>query len=392
MPFTETSVMHERVCFVVACLRGEEPMALLCARYGISRKTGYKWLRRYQEAGAAGLADRSRAPRTVSHGVAPEVAEQILLLRQRHPTWGPRKLLARLRQDAPEVAWPAASTAGDLLKRQGLVSGRTRRHRAPGAAGPVFAPASANESWSADFKGWFRTRDGVRCEPLTISDNYSRYLFACQAVPRVGFAQVQPHFERVFREHGLPQALRTDNGAPFAHRFGLGGLTRLSVWLLKLDVWPDRIAVGRPDQNGRHERMHRTLAQDTASPPADTLALQQARFDEWREVYNTVRPHEALGQRSPGQVHCRSARAYPEVLRPWEYPPDHHVRRVNAKGYFRWRDGVLYLSEALAREKVALVQNDSGDWIIRYRGFDLAILDDRLNDIRSSGLARSGQT
>src|SRR5690606_7054792 len=139
-------------------------------------------------------------------------------------------------------------------------------------------------------------------------------------------------------------------------------------------------------------RMHRTLAQDTASPPADTLALQQARFDEWREVYNTVRPHEALGQRSPGQVHCRSARAYPEVLRPWEYPPDHHVRRVNAKGYFRWRDGVLYLSEALAREKVALVQNDSGDWIIRYRGFDLAILDDRLNDIRSSGLARSGQT
>ena len=392
MPFTETSVMDERVCFVAACLRGEEPMALLCERYGISRKTGYKWLGRYHEAGLTGLLDRSRAPHTVSHGVDPVVAEQILALRQRYPTWGPRKLLARLQQDAPEVAWPAASTAGDLLKRQGLVSPRPRRSRAAGAAGPVCTPSSVNESWSADFKGWFRTRDGVRCEPLTISDNYSRYLFTCQAVPRVGFEQVQPHFAQAFRDYGLPQAIRTDNGTPFAHRGGLGGLTRLSVWFLKLGVWPDRIAVGRPDQNGRHERMHRTLAQDTASPPADTLSLQQARFDDWRQTYNTVRPHEALGQRSPGQVHCRSPRPYPEILRPWEYPPDHHVRRVNVKGYFKWRDRVLYLSEALAREKVGLVQNDSGDWIIRYRGFDLAILDDRMNDIHSSGLARSGQT
>lgn len=391
MPFAETSLMDERLCFVAACLRGEEPMALLCARYGISRKTGYKWLGRYREAGMSGLTDRSRAPHTVPHEVDRAVAEQILALRHRYPTWGPRKLLARLQQDAPQVAWPAASTAGDLLRRHGLVSARLRRTRAPGNAGPLGAPLAANESWSADLKGWFRTRDGVRCEPLTISDNYSRYLFTCQAVPRVGFEQVQPHFVRVFREHGLPQAIRTDNGAPFAHRLGLGGLTRLSVWFLKLNVWPDRIAVGRPDQNGRHERMHRTLAQDTASPPAATLALQQARFDDWRQTYNTVRPHEALGQRSPGQVHCRSARAFPEVLRPWEYPLDHHVRRVNVKGYFKWRHGVLYLSEALAREKVGLVQDDDGNWIIRYRNFDLAILDDRLNEIRNSGLARSGQ-
>ena len=290
MPFTETSVMDERMCFVAACLRGEEPMALLCGHYGISRKTGYKWLGRYREAGLAGLSDRSRAPHTVSHGVEPEVAEQILALRRRYPTWGPRKLLARLQQDAPGVAWPAASTAGDLLRRHGLASARQRRARGPGSAGPVREPVAANESWSADFKGWFRTSDGVRCEPLTISDNYSRYLFTCQAVPRVGFEQVRPHFERAFREYGLPQAIRTDNGSPFAHRLGLGGLTRLSVWFLKLDVWPDRIAVGRPDQNGRHERMHRTLAEDTAAPPAATLALQQARFDAWRRTYNTVRP------------------------------------------------------------------------------------------------------
>ncbi len=394
MPFTETTIMDKRLCFVAACLRGDEPMTSLCRRYDISRKAGYKWLRRYREEGVAGLEDRHRGPHSVAQGIEPEISEQIIALRRHYPTWGPRKLLARLRADAPTQTqtqtWPAASTVGDLLKRQGLSRPRTKGRRAPDTAGPSVEPAAANESWSADFKGWFRTGDGVRCEPLTISDNYSRYLFTCHAVPRITFDLVQPHFVHAFQEHGLPRAIRTDNGAPFAHRLGLGGLTRLSVWFLKLDIWPDRIAVGRPDQNGRHERIHRTLAEDTAALPAETLALQQARFDDWRQIYNTIRPHEALGQQSPGQVYRPSPRPYPAILLPWEYPEDHHVRRVYKSGYFKWRDGFVYLTEALAHETVALMQDDDGNWTIRYRGFDIAVLDDHATKIRCSGVARSG--
>jgi len=365
-------------------------MATLCRRYGISRKTGYKWLGRYGEGGVAGLEDRNRAPRGTPHGLAPEVTEKILTLRRRYPTWGPRKLLARLFVEFPSATWPAASTVGDLLKRHGLVRRREKGRRSPDSSGPIVEATGANESWSADFKGWFRTGDGVRCEPLTISDNFSRYLITCQAVPKVTLGEVQPLFERAFRDHGLPRAIRTDNGTPFAHRPGLGGLTRLSVWFLKLDIWPDRIAVGRPDQNGRHERMHRTLAEDTASPPAADLALQQARFDDWRETYNTIRPHEALGQQCPMQFQQPSARPFPAVLHPWEYPADHHVRRVDAKGYIKWRDGRVYLTEALRKETVALFCDDNGNWAIRYRKFDLAVLDHHSGEIFCSGVARSG--
>jgi transposase InsO family protein len=390
MPWTEVTVMDERLCFIAACLRAEEPMTALCGRHGISRKTGYKWLERYRAEGAAGLSDRSRARQTQSLAIDAEAAAWVLALREERRSWGPRKLLARLALDHPERGWPAASTVGDLLRRKELSRRRGRPAREPGAKQPLVTPVAANEVWSADFKGWFRTGDGVRCEPFTVADGYSRYLLACEPVPRVSATAVRPILIRLFQEHGLPRALRTDNGSPFANRRGLAGLSELSVWLLTLEIWPDRIVPGRPDQNGRHERMHRTLAEEVARPPSASLVAQAERMEAWRWDFNTQRPHEALGQRYPASLWQPSSRPYPETIRAWDYPADHFVRRVNTNGYISWRDQPLYLTEALRGQTVALARRDDGDWWVRFRGFDLAVLDDRNNALRRSGLARSG--
>jgi putative transposase len=285
--------------------------------------------------------------------------------------------------------WPAASTVGDLLRRHDLTRPRPRRARPDGDKPALTAPAAPNDSWAIDFKGWFRTGDGVRCEPLTISDGFSRYLMACQAVPQVTAGCVRPILVAAFQSHGLPRALRSDNGSPFASAGGLAGLTQLSVWLLTLNIWPDRIDPGRPDQNGRHERMHRVLHEDTARPPAATLSAQQARLDIWRNDYNGYRPHEALGQRCPASFYTPSPRFYPDRIANWDYPADHQARQVNSKGYIKWRDTAVYLTEALCGQTVALAQGDDGDWAIRFRQFTLAMLSDASNQIRPVRLART---
>jgi transposase-like protein len=390
MPWPEMSEMDARLIFIAACLRHEASLSATCDRHGISRKTGYKWLQRYREAGAAGLVSLSSARHTVAHAMDAAIAAAVLSLRDERPTWGPRKLLARLRMDRPELTWPAPSTVGDLLRRSGRSQPRLRRRLDDAKRTPLQSePLAPNESWSADFKGWFRTGDGVRCEPFTVSDGYSRYLLACEAVPQVSWAQVQPLLIRLFEANGLPRALRTDNGNPFARRDGLGGLSRMSVWLLKLNVWPDHIQPGRPDQNGRHERMHRVLREDTAAPPAATVAAQQARMDRWREDYNGYRPHEALGQRCPATLYIPSTRDYPGTIAEWDYPADHQRRRVIGDGHIRWRDGTVYLSGALRGETVALARRDDGDWAVRFRGFDLAVLLDESNRLRRCGLDRT---
>lgn len=253
----------------------------------------------------------------------------------------------------------------------------------------LFEPLAPNETWSADFKGWFRTGDGLRCEPLTVVDGYCRYILLCQPMTLISGQALRPVLTALFRDNGLPGALRTDSGSPFAHRLGLGGLLRLSVWLLTLDIWPDRISPGRPDQNGRHERMRRTLNEDVAQPPAASLAEQQARMDAWRHDFNTIRPHEALGQRCPAALYRPSSRAFPEQIAAWEYPADHHVRRVDAQGYVKWRDTHRYLTEALHGETIGLAQRDDGYWAVRFRAFDLAVLGDASGVIRRSGLART---
>ena len=364
-------------------------MSQLCLGHGISRKTGYKWLGRYQEAGACGLVELSSAPHTPGQAMDPGIVTAVLAMREKRPTWGPRKLLVHLRRDEPETAWPAASTIGDLLRRRKLSKSRQRKPGDPRPALALIDPSAPNESWSADFKGWFRTTDGARCEPLTVTDGFSRYLLACEAVAQVTAERVRPILTRLFVEHGLPRSLRTDNGSPFARRDGLGGLTQLSVWLLKLNIWPDRIQPGRPDQNGRHERMHRVLREDAADPPAATLAAQQTRMDAWRVDYNTQRPHEALGQRCPATLYTPSARTYPAAIRDWDFPADHQIRRVVGDGYIKWRDGTVYLSKALRGETVGVARRDDGDWAVRFRGFDLAVLLEESGELRRCGLART---
>lgn len=368
--------MDERMHFIVAHQRGDWGMAELCRAFGISRKTGYKWLRRYETDGVAGLVEHSRAPHHQPHAVHPDIAALLLQARQAHPTWGPRKLMAWLHAKHPALPLPAASTVGALLKRAGVIVPRRHRRACPSGLPPVADGPAPNAVWCADFKGQFRTGDGQLCYPLTISDHASRYLLRCQALPRPDEVHVWPLFEATFREYGLPDVLRTDNGAPFAS-VGLGGLTKLSVWWIKLGIQPARIAPGKPQQNGRHERLHRTLKQDALRPPAATLRAQQRAFDRFQAVYNHERPHEALGQQPPARVYQPSPRPYVPPLREMAYPTGYVVRRVRHNGELRWRGQLLYVSMALVGELVGLDQVDDARWEVYFGPLRLGVLDER---------------
>ncbi len=328
-------------------------MAELSRRYGVSRPTGYKWAERYEARGWEGLQDESRAPHQHPNAIAEGVEEAILELRRTHPTWGPRKLRARLERARPQWSWPVASTIGALLKREGLVAPRGRRRKTPPYAQPFAAAGTCNAVWCSDFKGWFRTGDGRRCDPLTMSDAYSRYLLRCQAVGRADGEHVRAVLEAAFREYGLPEAMRTDNGPPFAAP-SLGGLSRLAVWWIRLGIRPERIAPGQPEQNGRHERMHRTLKAETASPPAADRRAQQRAFDRFRREYNEERPHEALGQQTPASLYAPSPREYPARLQEMAYPAGCVLRRVREHGVISWKDHNVFLTHALSGEVVGL--------------------------------------
>ncbi|HJU16765.1 MAG TPA: IS481 family transposase [Stellaceae bacterium] len=389
MPWKETWTMDERLMFIGECLRGELPMTALCERYGISRKTGYKWLARYQDDPESGLLERSRAPHRCANGLAGAVAAPILALRRRHPHYGPRKLLAHLERLHPGQRWPAASTIGDLLRREGLSAPRRRRARGVPVTQPFSTVAAPNDVWCADFKGWFRTADGVRCDPLTISDAHSRFLLDCRIVAptREG---VEPRFIRAFREFGLPRALRTDNGPPFAST-GAGGLSRLSVTWVKLGIRLERIDPGAPQQNGRHERRHRTLKEQTSQPPAATPKAQQRRFDDFRRHYNCERPHEALDQTTPASHYTASPRCYPErIEEPW-YDADHAVRRVRNSGEIKWGGELIFVSEALLGEPVGIAETEDGDWIVRFADIGLGVINRQTKKLRRFAAPRPGR-
>ncbi len=280
--------MDERMRFVIEVEGGEHSMTDLCRIYGVSRETGYVWLRRYREAGVEGLRDLGRAPERHPNQTPAAIEQAVLAFRRAHMKWGPRKLKQTLARQQPRRAWPAASTIGAMLAREGLVVRRKQRRRVPPYTQPFATADAPNRVWCADFKGWFRTSDGARIDPLTISDAHSRYLLRCQAVNKTDSEAVQAICEATFREHGLPEAIRTDNGAPFASR-ALCGLSRLSVWWRKLGIRAERIEAGHPEQNGRHERMHRTLKQETAMPPERNRRAQQRAFDRFRQEYNQLR-------------------------------------------------------------------------------------------------------
>jgi putative transposase len=374
MPWKETCAMYERMRFVVAAREEGAVMAEVCERFGISRQTGYKWLGRHDAFGLDGLKERSRAPK--QHGRAREQAlvEAVLGLRARYPHWGPRKLRVKLEQQAPEVELPAASTIGDWLRREGLTRSRGRRRHSPPYTQPFRAATGPNDIWAVDFKGWFRTGDGQRCDPLTITDAFSRFVLCCQGVRRPDHAHVRPAFEATFCEFGLPWAIRNDNGPPFAS-IGAGGLSALSVWWIKLGIIPERIMPGKPQQNGRHERMHRTLKAETATPPAATLHEQQQRFARFRAEFNAERPHEALGQKPPSSFYVPSARPYPCALREPLYDQQTAVRRVRRNGEIKWNGERVFVSQVLVGEPVGVEETESGDWRVRYADIELGVID-----------------
>lgn len=363
MGWKETCAVDERMRFVVAAEKGEESFAALCRRFDVSRRVGYKWLARYEEEGAAGLFDRSRAPRHHPQAIASEIAERCLEIRRTHPTWGPVKVRAYLERTAPQAEWPAASTIGELFDHEGLTVKRKLRRRSPPSSAPFAGCEAANDVWCIDFKGWFLTGDGNRCEPLTITDAHSRYLLRCQALPRTDTDHVWPVLDAAFREFGLPKFMRSDNGSPFAS-CGAGGLSTLSVKLIKAGVTPERIAPGKPQQNGRHERMHLTLLQDVADPPARSMREQLKRLREFRRRYNDERPHQALDNATPADRYQASARRYEGILRSPEYG-DQPVRRVRHNGEIKLDGRFVYINAALAGEPIGLSEAE-GCWSVNY--------------------------
>jgi transposase InsO family protein len=355
MPWRNATVEEARKEFIVAFQREEVSFSALCRYFGISRPTGYKWLGRFAREGS--LADRSRAPHVQRFATPGWQQTELLGLRARHPLWGPKELLSVLQRQKPEAAWPAPSTVGEILRREGLTHPRPRRRRTPPGQQPLSHAHEPNAVWCADFKGWFLCGDGRRCDPLTVTDAYSRYLIRCRHVPKTDGPHVREIFEAAFRECGLPVAIRTDNGPPFAST-GVGGLSRLAVWWLRLGIRPERIEPGSPQQNGRHERFHQTLQQATASPPRANLRLQQHAFGRFQREYNCERPHEALGQRPPVEFYRPSPRPFPDRLPHLAYPFACNLRRISAAGHLNWIQHQIYISVLLADQDVALREVD----------------------------------
>jgi transposase InsO family protein len=386
MPWKASSVMDEKLRFVFQHDAGES-MAELCRRFGISRETGYVWLRRYRQTGVAGLYERNRAAHRHVNQTPEEIEEMVLELRQAHMRWGPRKLKRILEREEPGRTWPASSTIGSLLKRAGLVVARKKRMRTAPYTAPLAHADEANRVWCADFKGWFRTTDRQRIDPLTISDAHSRYLLRCQAVEKTNTAHVQAIFEAAFREYGMPQAIRTDNGAPFASR-AVAGLSRLALWWIKLGITPERIEAGHPEQNGRHERMHRTMKQETAQPPAANRRAQQRKMDRFREEYNQVRPHEALAMQTPAAVYQPSTRTFPTRLPEPEYPDTMLVRSVRPHGSFRWKKYDVFLSEVFWGERIGLLPEDDRWFTIYFAEVPVARFDSQ--KLRALPLQKTG--
>ena len=386
MPWRETNVSEQRVLLIAEHLRGERSVQDIADHFGVSRKTAYKWIERFKSSGV--LVEVSRRPLSSPLKTPTSTVEILVMTRRTHPTWGPRKLLAYLerRPEYRDMTWPACSTVGDILKRQGLVEVRHRRRRLAGERRACVNADAPNDSWSIDLKGHFRLGDGRRCDPLTITDNYSRQLLCCVAVDEPKLAFIQPHIEATFQKYGLPMSMRSDNGPPFGSS-GVGGISRLAVWLIKLGIRPDFITPGKPQQNGRHERMHRTLKAEACRPARKDQATQQKTFDTFVEEYNSIRPHESLANETPASVHRLSSRQMPSTVTSPKYPSDFAIRMVKGDGDIKWRNGRLYLSEVLAHEPVGLSEVGDDVWLIHFGMMPVVVLDGFTRKLFPAGTA-----
>jgi transposase InsO family protein len=357
-------------------------MSELCERYGVSRRIGYKWVERFMQGGEPALADQRRAPRKQAQETAPELVAQIIALRQERQTWGPRKLRVRLQRLHPEIAWPAASTMGEILRREGLIVSRPRRRRSCGAWSSERTKADEpNRVWTVDFKGEFRLANARYCYPLTVLDGHSRFLLCCRALPGTRSQGVRANFERIFREYGLPEVIHSDNGSPFGSS-AVAGLSRLAVWWLRLGIRLERSRPGRPQDNGAHERLHRTLKAEAIKPPRATPELQQRAFDRFRKVYNEERPHEALQMQAPGSVYRCSERCLPDRLPDLAYPATYLRRRVSALGRFKWRRKSYFLSETLHHQEIGFDYRADGEFDLYFGAVHLGVLSEQQEKLR----------
>jgi transposase InsO family protein len=377
VPWKEASVLEQRIQFILEWKERVHSVASLCRVFGISRQTGYKLIRRYMAAGrdVRALEDLSRRPWRSPHATRALVVEWVIAERKKHPHWGPRKLRVALARRHRGTKLPAASTIGDLLKRQGLVQPRLRRHRTPPYTQPFAACDAPNQVWCVDFKGHFRTGDGTKCYPLTITDAFSRYLIRCVALEDTATESAFEVFESAFKEFGLPSAIRSDNGVPFASR-AAGGLSELSVWWVQLGIRPERIEPGKPQQNGRHERMHLTLKIETASPPAKSFQVQQRRFDRFRVIFNEERPHEALDYATPSSRYTPSPRSYPCELRLPAPDPGAHRVLTNWHGVAEFEGLRIPLGLLLARQYIDLAPVTEHTWLAKFGPVELGLWDE----------------
>ena len=373
MPWSQTSPMQQKTLFIADHLRGTRSITELCNEYRISRKTAYKWIDRYIRRGPQGLEDRPRRPHRCPHATPAHVVAAIIEVRQRHPTWGAKKILSILHRRHPHWSLPHRATGFDILNRHGLIRKKPKRRRIGHPGKPRSLILAPNQVWCADFKGQFRMGSGIYCYPLTITDGHSRYLLECRGLTSTAVRSAKTVFTRVFKEYGLPQRIRSDNGVPFATN-SLARLSSLSAWWIRLGVMPELIEPGKPQQNGRHERMHRTLKAETTRPPAHSMRGQQHKFDRFIREFNYERPHEALDMQTPASVYQPSARAMPDRLPPLEYPDRDEVRRVSANGGIRWNSDWVNVSITCAGEYVGLEEIEDGIWNVYFGALKLGRL------------------
>lgn len=383
MPWSETSPMDQRIQFVSDYLRDSFSMTELCARYGVSRKTGYKWIDRYIKHGPEALEERPRRPLVSPNKTPDRIEDLIVQTRLRHPTWGGKKILDYLRPRYPNLTWPHRSTACEILKRRGLAKPTPKRRKVGHPGKPSAVGLEPNDVWCSDFKGEFRTRDRRYCYPLTITDDYSRKLLCCHGLLSTRVDDAIPVFTRIFKEFGLPRRILTDNGVPFATNT-LGRLSRLSAWWVKLGIVPVLIQPGCPQQNGRHERMHRTLKAEATKPPAANRRAQQRKFNHFIDEFNSIRPHDALDGQVPDDWYEPSSREFPRILEPFEYPDRIVSRYVSANGGIRWNCRWVNVSTTLAGDYVGFEEIHDGVWDVWFGPMKIGRFHERLGRIEDA--------
>ncbi|MGD8554151.1 MAG: IS481 family transposase [Anaerolineales bacterium] len=384
MPWKGVTVSEQRQRFIEDYLLNYYCISELAERFSISRRTAHKWINRYRQHGQEGYQELSRRPHSCPWQTDKAIAAELVKLRKAHPRWGPRKLLDLMQRRDPKRKLPSVSTAARIIAREGLVKPRRRYRRAhPGC--PKSVPQGPNDIWAADYKGQFRLKNGEYCFPLTVSDLSSRFVLGVDAHPAISFEKSLAHFRALFQEFGLPSRIRTDNGTPFASN-ALARLSRLSVWFIRLNIYPELIEPGKPQQNAVHERMHRTLKQEATIPPSSSLPAQQRRFDRFRVEFNQQRPHEAIGMKRPAEVYQSSRRRMPEKIQPYDYPGHYLVRRVSGSGTIRISNNQFFVSNTLRGDYVGAEEVDDGIYDLYFRFYQLGryhLRENKIHDIVS---------